>query len=208
MAERYANALPEINAEVEHISKFISGLWQIHAFGEGNTRTTAVFTIKYLRTFGFNVDNDLFAVHSWYFRNALVRANFNDAKLNIHATTEYLMQFFGNLLFGEHNELKNRYLHIKEAKLFPAKTVEKTDTLSDNNVGINKDSVGINVGIKPNILNLMAKNGRITTPELAGLLNVSTRTIERHIRELQQGNIIKREGARKNGYWKIIDIEK
>jgi fido (protein-threonine AMPylation protein) len=86
---------------IEHIAKFISGLWQIHAFGEGNTRTTAVFAIKYLRTFGYNVDNKLFASHSWYFRNALVRANFNDYQNNIHATPTFLIKFFGNLLLGK-----------------------------------------------------------------------------------------------------------
>jgi fido (protein-threonine AMPylation protein) len=98
---------------VEHIVKFISGLWQIHPFGEGNTRTIAVFTIKYLRNHGFELENDMFVKHSWYFRNALVRANFNDIPNNIYATEEYLLKFFGNILFGENNELKNRYLHVK-----------------------------------------------------------------------------------------------
>jgi prophage maintenance system killer protein len=98
--------------QVEHIAKFISGLWQIHPFGEGNTRTTAVFAIKYLRTFGFRVENEPFAEHSWYFRNALVRANYNDTAKNIHATTVYLNRFFGNLLFGENHILKNRELHV------------------------------------------------------------------------------------------------
>jgi fido (protein-threonine AMPylation protein) len=96
-----------------HIAKFISGLWQIHAFGEGNTRTIAVFTIKYLRTFGFEVENDMFAEYSWYFRNALVRANYNNLQNKIYATQEYLMKFFGNLLLGENNELRNKHLHIK-----------------------------------------------------------------------------------------------
>ena len=96
----------------EHIAKFVSGLWQIHAFGEGNTRTTAVFAIKYLRTLGFDVTNDMFAGHSWYFRNALVRANYNDYKNNIHATLAYLNLFFGNLLLGESNTLKNRDLRV------------------------------------------------------------------------------------------------
>jgi fido (protein-threonine AMPylation protein) len=95
---------------VSHVAAFASGLWQIHAFGEGNTRTTAVFIIKYLKTFGFDVNNDLFAKHSWYFRNALVRANYNDFKNNIHATNEYLERFFGNLLLSENNSLKNREL--------------------------------------------------------------------------------------------------
>ena len=97
---------------VEQIAKFVSGLWQIHAFGEGNTRTTAVFTIKYLRFFGFAVTNNLFADHSWYFRNALVRANYNDYKNNIYSTYEYLNRFFGNLLLGESNPLKNRDLRV------------------------------------------------------------------------------------------------
>jgi len=95
---------------VRHIAKFISGIWQIHPFGEGNTRTTAVFTIKYLRSFGFNVENDIFATNAWYFRNALVRANYNDLSKGIHATQEYLNRFFANLIFGENNVLKNREL--------------------------------------------------------------------------------------------------
>lgn len=98
---------------VDHIANFISGLWQIHPFGEGNTRTIAVFTIKYLRTFGLEVKNDMFAKHSWYFRNALVRANYNNYECRVYATSEYLMHFFGNLLLGENNELKNRNLRIE-----------------------------------------------------------------------------------------------
>lgn len=97
---------------VRHIAAFVSGLWQIHAFGEGNTRTTAVFAIKYLRTFGFDVSNDLFAEHSWYFRNALVRANYNDFKNNIHATNEYLERFFENLLLDGNHVLKSRELLV------------------------------------------------------------------------------------------------
>jgi len=97
---------------VQHITAFISGLWQIHAFCEGNTRTTAVFAIKYLRTFGFDINNDMFARHSWFFRNALVRANYNDFKNNIHATNEYLERFFRNLLLGENNVLKNKELFV------------------------------------------------------------------------------------------------
>ena len=63
---------------IEHLARFVAGLWQIHPFAEGNTRATAVFTIKYLRYLGFSVNNDLFERHSWYFRNALVRANYRN----------------------------------------------------------------------------------------------------------------------------------
>ncbi|GHV52166.1 cell filamentation protein Fic [Synergistales bacterium] len=95
-----------------HIAKFISGLWQIHAFGEGNTRATAVFTIKYLRAFGYDVTNDTFEKHSRYFRNALVRANYTNIQQGVTETQEYLNRFFGNLLFGERNELRNSELKI------------------------------------------------------------------------------------------------
>lgn len=97
---------------VVHISHFVSGLWQIHAFAEGNTRTTAVFAILYLRSIGFAVNNDLFARHSWYFRNALVRANYKNALLGIDYTPIYLERFFRNLLLAEQWDLRNRYLHI------------------------------------------------------------------------------------------------
>ena len=97
---------------ISHLTKFVSGLWQIHAFGEGNTRTTAVFTIQYLRSLGFDVNNDLFANHSWYFRNALVRANYHNIAKGIDYTPIYLEHFFRNLLLGEQWDLRNRYLHI------------------------------------------------------------------------------------------------
>ena len=97
---------------IHHLAVFISGLWQIHIFGEGNTRTTAVFFIKYLRTLGFSVTNDIFAENAWYFRNALVRANYTNLQKGIHETTEYLEAFLRNLLLNEKNELHNRNLHI------------------------------------------------------------------------------------------------
>lgn len=97
---------------VIHISHFVSGLWQIHPFAEGNTRTTAVFAILYLRSIGFEVNKDLFARHSWYFRNALVRANYKNALLGIDYTPIYLERFFRNLLLAEQWDLRNRYLHI------------------------------------------------------------------------------------------------
>jgi len=95
-----------------HLARFISGLWQIHPFGEGNTRTTAVFAIKYLRSIGFQVDNELFAKHSWYFRNALVRANYRNRVQNIEPEPVFLIRFFRNLLLGEKNELHNRYMLV------------------------------------------------------------------------------------------------
>ena len=97
---------------IEHIAKFVSNLWQIHAFCEGNTRTTAVFTIMYLRSIWFKVNNELFARHSWYFRNALVRSNYKNVIQGIDYTPIYLERFFRNLLLGDQWSLRNRYLHI------------------------------------------------------------------------------------------------
>ena len=100
---------------IHHLALFVSRLWQIHIFGEGNTRTTAVFFIKYMRTLGVDATNDIFAENAWYFRNALVRANYNDLKNGVHETTEYLELFLRNLLLDEKNELHNRAMHISGA---------------------------------------------------------------------------------------------
>lgn len=97
---------------IHHLAVFISRLWQIHVFGEGNTRTTAVFFIKYLRILGFKAENDLFAENSWYFRNALVRANYNNIKEGIYETTEFLEKFLMNFLLDENNELSNEEMHV------------------------------------------------------------------------------------------------
>ncbi len=121
----YSNS--SIDEAISHIAKFISGIWQIHAFGEGNTRTTAVFTIKYLKLLGFNVTNQLFEHNSLYFRNSLVRANYQNYNLHVDKTTKYLELFLRNLLLNEQNDLKNRYLHIHYNK-FAEKEENRTST--------------------------------------------------------------------------------
>ena len=126
---------------IERLAKFISGLWQIHPFREGNTRTTAVFAIKYLRSQGFQVNNDLFEQHSWYFRNALVRANYRNLSKGIAYEPKFLISFFRNLLLGENNILKNRYMLINSIDSFdipeqvPEQVPEQAvDLLHTNNV--------------------------------------------------------------------------
>lgn len=126
---------------IERLAKFISGLWQIHPFREGNTRTTAVFAIKYLRSQGFQVNNDLFEQHSWYFRNALVRANYRNLSKGIAYEPKFLIFFFRNLLLGENNVLKNRYMLINSIDSFdipeqvPEQVPEQAvDLLHTNNV--------------------------------------------------------------------------
>ena len=125
---------------VEHLAKFISGIWQIHPFREGNTRTTAVFTIKYLQSIGFKVDNQLFEQHSWYFRNALVRANYKNIAKGISHDIHFLVLFFRNLLMREKNELKNRYLIVnppeewKQPSSTPSSTPTSTPISSGNDI--------------------------------------------------------------------------
>lgn len=133
-----------MNEIIHHLAVFISRLWQIHIFGEGNTRTTAVFFIKYVRTLGFSATNDIFAENAWYFRNALVRANYTNLQKDIHETTEYLEIFLRNLLLNEKNALHNRNLHIsrllKEEKVDIGNT--KVD-IENTKVDIDAEKVDI-----------------------------------------------------------------
>jgi predicted HTH transcriptional regulator len=169
-------------------------LWQIHIFGEGNTRTTAVFLIKYLRKLGFNdVNNDLFAQHSWYFRNALVRANYKNLKNGVYATNKYLIQFLENLLLNENNILKNKELHIHFA--------------AHENVSVKEENVSAGVSVKEKIVDLIAQKPTITVKEMAKILSVTERTIYRQIDMLKTENRIARVGSDKTGNWTIVKTE-
>ena len=204
---------------VKHISFFVSRLWQIHPFGEGNTRTTAVFTIKYLQTLGFTVSNEPFEQNSWYFRNALVRANYSDIQRGIRETPVFLENFFDNLLFGGQHELKNRYMHIAYKKKHltgeacSVEDGEGTHHSDTVNVRVN-DRVNVsvkentNTGIKISenmhiILNAIRENPCITQNELAEKIGVSVRSIIRNMKKLQETGLVRRVGADKNGYWKV-----
>lgn len=166
---------------ISHIAKFISNLWQIHVFAEGNTRTTAVFLIKYLNTKGFKINNDLFEKHSWYFRNALVRANYSNYLLGISETTQYLEMFLENLLFNGNNDLSNKMLHITYAN-------GAYENLSQE---------------EKNILYLMKEKPNITAEECAIKINKSLRTTKELIKTLKSKNLIIRVGAKKNGFWEV-----
>lgn len=167
---------------IEHIAHFISNLWQIHIFGEGNTRTTAIFLIKYLRKLGFKeVNNDLFAEHSWYFRNALVRANYDDLSKGIHKTDVFLVRFLSNLLLDENHSLKNREMHV-----------QFIDTVKSSNDTVNDT-----------VLGLIKQNNKITATEIGEKLEISLSTAKRKIKELKEQGIIERIGSDKTGSWKI-----
>ena len=139
----YANI--DMSETIRHLATFVARLWQIHVFGEGNTRTTAVFFIKYLRTLGFTVTNDMFADHAWYFRNALVRANYQNLKLGVYRTTEYLERFLRNLLLDEDHVLSNRNMHIYSARddirEYTTEYTIKRETISDYDTTLENEIV-------------------------------------------------------------------
>ena len=177
-----------------HITKFVSGLWQIHPFGEGNTRTIAVFTIKYLRSLGFNVENDLFAKHSWYFRNALVRANYQNIQKGINRNSEYLERFFRNLLIGEKNELMNRYLIIL-----------KNENSQSINSSISKAQIDtLSCTLEERVLfDCIRKNPHIKQQEVAEQMGKSIATIKRLTVGLIAKGILERKNGKRNGFWEV-----
>lgn len=173
---------------VEHIAHFVADLWQIHIFGEGNARTTAVFIILYLRKLGFkNVDNAQFAEHSWYFRNALVRANYEDLSRSIHKTDKYLVRFFGNVLFGEKHILKNRELHIQWA----------ANTVSNDPANTTIDTVN------DTVFELIKADPNITAEEIRVKLGIGIATAKRRIKALKNAGRIERHGSDKTGHWMV-----
>lgn len=183
---------------------FISGIWQIHPFREGNTRTVALFAIKYLRSLGYQASNDLFAAKSWYFRNALVRANYENVRLQIEKTQLPLEEFFKVLLFGYEIELKNRYLRVGQE--YGTKTAEAVTGLHRSDIGIKSLDVGINVGInfthsEETAIKIIRQNSKTTAAQLSGDIDVTLRQAERIIASLKKKAGLKRRGARKNGEW-------
>ena len=166
---------------IEHLATFISNLWQIHAFQEGNTRTTAVFFIKYLRTLGFDVTNDVFAKNAWYFRNAIVRANFRFIRKGIYDNKTYIILFLRNLLLNERNVLKNRDLRINIDK--------------QNEEPVSKET---------RIIKLMKENPKIKVDELANTIGISPRTIKSVIAILIKENKINRVNGKRFGYWEVL----
>ena len=198
--------------KIEHIAKFVSGIWQIHAFREGNTRTTAIFTIQYLRSLGYEVNNEMFAKHSWYFRYALVRANYRNINKDIEYSPIYLVRFFRNLLLGESWVLKNRYLHIDptdewkvQPRLATPQVPHTPHQKVDRKGGQKTEKVGRKGGqkTKESILSLIASDPFVTTNEMSKRLKINRSAISKHIKKLKEDHIIERIGPDKGGKWII-----
>ena len=184
-----------IDKSICHITEFISNLWQIHPFGEGNTRSTAVFSIKYLRLLGFEVSNTLFAENSWYFRNALVRANYSDIQKGIVEDKSYLEHFFRNLLLGEHHELKNRYLLI-DTEMQPPKKIGDKEKIGDK-------KSAINVRNRQAIIAFIKDNGTVKASQVAAAIGLQPSRSRDYLSELIQDGIIIAEGANRNRVYRL-----
>ena len=187
-----------VDAAVKHLAKFTSDIWQIHPFGEGNTRATAVFVIKYMKTFGFKVNNEAFEKYSWYFRNALVRANYNDLQNGVHATTKFLEMFFSNLILGTTYELKNRYMHLDYVDDGDFQSANsKVPKCQFGTLECTLDELAI--------LELIFKNPKITQKELMLETGKSLRTVKRIMDSLQNDRkYIRRVGGKRYGSWEIL----
>lgn len=188
-----------INDAITHITKFISGIWQIHAFGEGNTRTTAVFTIKYLRTFGFDISNEAFADHSWYFRNALVRANYNNLSKGIYATAEYIEAFFRNLILSEQNKLENRMMLVRELSV---RDIQSATKPNDNTQKCNICTLDCTLE-EVAVLNYLRERPKATQTEIAVHIGKSERTVKTITVRLTEKGIIERKNGKRHGFWEI-----
>ncbi len=186
-----------VEASVKHLAKFASDIWQIHPFGEGNTRATAVFMIKYMKTFGFRVNNDAFRENSWYFRNALVRANFNDLQKGIHSTTKFLELFFANLLLGTNHELKNRYMHVDFVDENTSQSINpKVSKCQFDTLDCTLEELAV--------LELVAKKPTVKQQELVEATGKSIATIKRIMKSLQDKNYIRRESGKRYGKWEVL----
>ena len=184
-----------IDESIRHITAFIANVWQIHPFGEGNTRATAVFAIKYLRSLGFDVTNTLFVDNSWYFRNALVRANYADIQKGIYEDKSYLEKFFRNLILGEINEMKNRYLLIGE----DLSTIEK---IGDNGKIGDKKSA-INTRTKQAILDFVKDKDFVRTRDVAEAINLKPSRTRDYLGELVKDGFIIAEGSNRNRIYRL-----
>lgn len=201
----YANM--NIDDAIRHLTRFCANLWQVHAFCEGNTRTTAVFMIKYLRTLGFNVVNDVFAENSWYFRNALVRANYSDLTNGITETTEYLEWFFRSMLLGEKHDMRNRIMHVDWNKVEDETLVKSVNSKVqsaklDSELPSKCKNCTLN---EVALVRMVQKNPYATQKEIATQMEKYERTIKSITIALREKNILRRMNGKRNGYWEIME---
>ena len=197
---------------IPHFARFIAQIWQLHPFGEGNTRTTAVFAIKYLGSLGYGVANNMFKDNSWFFRNALVRANYADHSRGVQRDWSYLESFFRNLLLGEHNEMKSRYLLIGLTEEDKRKIRELTEgkdgqkaTRKSRRESREKSREKRRLGSREKILALLAERPALTYAGLSEATGLTVKAIEKNIRQLKAAGRLRRIGPDKGGHWEVVE---
>ena len=180
---------------IRHLSRFVADLWQIHPFREGNTRTTAVFLIKYLRSMGIEATNDMFKRHSWYFRNALVRASYKG--LHVSPTTEFLEKFLRNVILGEKNELRNREMLV-------GVNIVKPEVQSVTKDAPKSQFDTLNCSLEEMaVIKVIEDTPKITQAQIAKVINKSVSTVKRITTSLVAKGILIRRNGRRNGWWEI-----
>ena len=200
-----------IDEAISHLTRFCANLWQIHAFGEGNTRSTAVFMIKYLKTLGFKVTNDLFATHSWYFRNALVRANYSNLQEGVTETTIFLERFFRNMLLGETTPLRNREMHLDwkpEADFQSANSgfQSANESVQSANPALPLPPKCKNCTLEEiAVLRVIQQEPAATQKYIATEIGKSERTVKSITVRLTEQGILVRKNGKRNGYWEIVE---
>ena len=200
-----------IDEAISHLTRFCANLWQIHAFGEGNTRSTAVFMIKYLKTLGFKVTNDLFATHSWYFRNALVRANYSNLQAGITETTVFLEQFFRNMLLGETTPLRNREMHLDWKPEVERQSATNVSQSAKELVQSAKSALLLPPKCKNctleeiAVLRVIQQEPTATQKQIAAEIGKSERTVKSITIRLTEQGILVRKNGKRNGYWEIVN---
>lgn len=190
---------------VAHFARFISGIWQIHPFREGNTRTTAVFAIKYLRKLGYRVTNEPFADNAKYFRNALVRANYQNYEKGIDETTHFLELFFRNLLLGENNSLKKRFQHVDWKKISEQLDQHKNKESAEKDTESSEKIAKSSEKSSEKILRIMREKPEISAAQLSKEIGISPRAVEKQISALKAKGKIRRIGADKGGHWEVTE---
>lgn len=131
---------------------------------------------------GFETNNDMFKAPSKYFRNALVRANYQNLEKNIPYTMEYLNNFFGNLLLAEHHVLSNEIMQIKDFS-----TAQKNTSSTPQK-----------------ILRILRENPKSNRKELALETGLSEDGIKWNLDKLKKENKIRRIGPDKGGNWEVV----
>jgi len=187
---------------ISHFARFISKIWQIHPFREGNTRTTAVFAIKYLRSLNIPATNDLFAENSWFFRNALVRANYENPLQDVARDYEPLERFFRCLILGERHQLKSRFLRIGIGK-------EQQEELAKGRLSASEgcQKKVVRKGCQKTagkLLNMLKNQPHLTQVGMATALSISRQAVQKHLARLKADGRLRRVGPDKGGRWEVV----